>query len=76
MLTVHIKGDLNVKTSPVLEEELTKSIAGIKELILNFSNVEYISSVGLRVLLAMEKTCVVKVAKLNFNISTPPLRKL
>ena len=56
VLTVHIKGDLNVKTSPLLEEELTKSIGGVKELALDFANVEYISSAGLRVLLAMEKT--------------------
>ena len=56
VLTVQIKGDLNVKTSPILEEELKKSIDGIKELILDFANVEYISSAGLRVLLAMEKT--------------------
>ena len=56
VLTVQIKGDLNVKTSPALEEELRKSIDGIKELILDFANVEYISSAGLRVLLAMEKT--------------------
>ena len=55
VLTVQIKGDLNVKTSPILEEELRKSIDGIKELILDFANVEYISSAGLRVLLAMEK---------------------
>ena len=44
VLTVQIKGDLNVKTSPYLEE-LTKSLAGV----------EYISSAGLRVLLAMKK---------------------
>lgn len=56
LLTVHIKGDLNVKTSPILEEELTKSIGGVKELILDFAGVEYISSAGLRVLLATEKT--------------------
>lgn len=56
VLTVHINGYLNVKTSPILEEELTKSIGGAKKLILDFSNVEYISSAGLRVLLGMEKT--------------------
>lgn len=55
-LTVHIKGDLNVKTSPYLEEELTKSVGGVKNLVLDFANVEYISSSGLRVLLATEKT--------------------
>lgn len=55
MLTVHLIGELNVKTSSELEEELTKSIVGIKKLVLNFAEVEYISSAGLRVLLAMEK---------------------
>jgi len=52
-LKFHIKGDLNVKTSPILEEEIKKSVSGVKELILDFTDVEYISSA---VLLAMEKT--------------------
>ena len=56
MLTVRLNGDLNVKTSPHLEEELTKSLVDVKELILDFAGVEYISSAGLRVLLNMEKT--------------------
>lgn len=55
ILTVHLIGELNVKTSSILEEELTKSIVGMKKLVLNFAEVEYISSAGLRVLLAMEK---------------------
>ena len=55
VLTAHIIGDLNVKTSPQLEEALTKSIDGVKKLALDFTSVEYISSAGLRVLLAMEK---------------------
>lgn len=55
-LTVKITGDLNVKTSPQLEEELTNSLGGVKELILDFAGVEYISSAGLRALLALEKT--------------------
>lgn len=55
-LTIHLIGDLNIKTSSYLEEELTKSIGGVKKLVLDFAGVEYISSAGLRVLLAMEKT--------------------
>lgn len=55
-LTVQISGDLNVKTSPYLEEELNGSLGGMKELVLDFAGVEYISSAGLRVLLTMEKT--------------------
>ena len=54
-LTVHLSGDLNIKTSPCLEEELKKSISGVKKLELDFAGVGYISSAGLRVLLAMEK---------------------
>ncbi len=55
-LTVHLVGDLNIKNSPQLEEELTNSIDGVKKLVLDFTGVDYISSAGLRVLLAMEKT--------------------
>lgn len=55
LLTVYLSGDLNIKTSPYLEEELKKSIDGVKKLVLDFAGVEYISSAGLRVLLAMEK---------------------
>lgn len=54
-LIVHLSGDLNIKTSPYLEDELKKSIGSVKKLALDFSGVEYISSAGLRVLLAMEK---------------------
>lgn len=55
MLTLKIKGDLNVKTSPILEMELRQSIDSVKELVLDFTGVDYISSAGLRVLLAVEK---------------------
>ena len=56
VLNMKLLGDLNVKTSPYLEEELTNSLAGVKKLILDFAGVEYISSAGLRVLLAAEKS--------------------
>ena len=35
--------------------ELKQSVSGVKELIFDFSEVEYISSAGLRVLLAAQK---------------------
>lgn len=65
-LTVHIKGDLNVKTSPNLEAEL-KAVSGVKELVLDFADVEYISSSGLRVLLVMEKTMRRQGAKMTLR---------
>ena len=76
MLTVHIKGDLNVKTSPYLEEELTKSIGGVKELVLDFAEVEYISSAGLRVLLAMEKTMRRQQGKMKLQHVNPAVKEI
>lgn len=76
MLTVHITGDLNVKTSPYLEEELTKSIGGVKELVLDFAEVEYISSAGLRVLLAMEKTMRRQQGKMKLLHVNPAVKEI
>ena len=76
VLTVKIAGDLNVKTSPRLEEELTKSLDGVKELILDFTAVEYISSAGLRVLLAMEKTMRAKGGKMKLRHVNPAVKEI
>lgn len=40
---------------PTLEEELKRSLDGITELVFDFGKLEYISSAGLRVLLAAQK---------------------
>ena len=76
MLTVYLIGDLNVKTSPYLEEELKKSIDGVKELILDFAGVEYISSAGLRVLLAMEKTMRRQNGKMKLLHVNPAVKEI
>lgn len=55
-LTVALEGRLDTSTAPNLEEELGKSIADVTELVLDFNKLEYISSAGLRVLLATQKT--------------------
>lgn len=54
-LTVAVEGRLDTTTSPKMEEELRNSIDGITDLVLDFGKLEYISSAGLRVLLAMQK---------------------
>ena len=54
-LTLVIAGRVDTTTSPELEEEISKSIDDIKNLTLDFSDVEYISSAGLRVLLSTQK---------------------
>ena len=50
-----LEGLLDTTTAPELEKELRDSMDGLTGLTLNFSGLEYISSAGLRVLLAAQK---------------------
>lgn len=54
-LTVAVEGRLDTVTSPDLEAALSESLEGVTDLTLDFSGLEYISSAGLRVLLATQK---------------------
>ena len=54
-LLVAVEGRLDTTTAPQLEENVRSSIDGMKSLVFDFEKLEYISSAGLRVLLAMQK---------------------
>ena len=54
-LTIALTGRMDTITAPKLEAELTQSLSGIEELLLDFAGLEYLSSAGLRVLLAAQK---------------------
>ena len=54
-LTVTIVGRLDTTTAPDLEASLKESFEGVTKLILDFAELEYVSSAGLRVLLASQK---------------------
>ena len=54
-LTITIAGRLDTTTAPQLEAEFKQSIAGVEKLVLDFAALEYLSSAGLRVLLAAQK---------------------
>ncbi len=54
-LTVALEGQLNTMTAPELEGELRTAVNGITELVFDFSELAYVSSAGLRVLLAAQK---------------------
>ncbi len=54
-LTLTLVGRLDTSTAPTLEEEINKNIEGAKLLCLDFTGLEYISSAGLRVILATQK---------------------
>ena len=56
MLTLSVKGRLDTTTSPQLEAELRQGLNGVSDLVFDFSDLEYISSAGLRVLLSAQKT--------------------
>ena len=55
-LTFALEGRLDTVTSPELETAIKESIDGAKELVMDFKDLEYISSAGLRVLLSAQKT--------------------
>lgn len=50
-----LEGRLDTTTAPQLEAELKKSLDGVKSLVFDFKELEYISSAGLRVLLSAQK---------------------
>ena len=54
-LTIAIIGRLDTTTAPQLEAEFKQSITGVEKLVLDFASLEYLSSAGLRVLLAAQK---------------------
>ena len=55
-LNLALEGRLDTTTAPQLEAELKGSMDGITELNLDFEKLEYLSSAGLRVILAAQKT--------------------
>jgi len=55
VLTVALEGRLDTVTAPQMETALKEKFPDIKELVLDFEHLEYISSAGLRVLLSAQK---------------------
>ena len=54
-LTVELTGRLDTLTSPEVEKKLVPELEGINELVFDLKGLEYISSSGIRVLLAAQK---------------------
>lgn len=56
LLTMELDGRLDTATAPSLDQELNSSVtAEVKKLVLDFKQLQYISSAGLRVLLSAQK---------------------
>ena len=69
LLTVALEGRLDTVTAPELEAELTSSLDGVEELVLDMQNLEYISSAGLRVLLSAQKNMSSKGSMKLINVN-------
>lgn len=54
-LTFALEGRLDTMTAPQLEAEVNSSLEGITDLAFDFAKLVYVSSAGLRVLLAAQK---------------------
>jgi len=72
-LTIELAGRLDAITSPELDKELESSLEGIKNLVLDFAELDYIASAGLRVLLKYQKQtdrldCTMKIKNVNHEV--------
>ena len=54
-VTLIVSGRLDTQTAPELENELDSILSGLKELTFDMTNLEYVSSAGLRVILKAQK---------------------
>ena len=54
-ITLIVSGRLDTQTAPELENELDSILSGLKELTFDMTNLEYVSSAGLRVILKAQK---------------------
>ena len=54
-VTLIVSGRLDTQTAPELEKELDAALPGTEELVFDMSNLEYVSSAGLRVILKAQK---------------------
>ena len=54
-LNVQLLGRLDTVTSADLEKEVKDQLDGVEKLVFDFEHLEYVSSAGLRVLLACQK---------------------
>lgn len=71
-MVVTLEGVLDTITAPELDQELRASMPDLTDLTLDFSGLEYITSAGLRVLLAAQKVMdgrgTMKVVNINESI--------
>lgn len=66
-LVFTLEGRLDTNTSPQLQDALLPAIDGSSDVVLDFSAIQYVSSAGLRVLLAAQKAANAKSVSLTLR---------
>lgn len=73
---VAVTGSLDSTTSPEAQKSLDAVVAGAKKVLLDFSQLDYISSAGLRVLLGAAKQLRASGGKLGMFGLNPSVREV
>jgi anti-sigma B factor antagonist/stage II sporulation protein AA (anti-sigma F factor antagonist) len=66
ILIVRLDGRLDASTTPVVEKKLAKVLEASKKMAIDFTNVDYLSSAGMRLLLSMTKKMHAKEGQICF----------
>ena len=74
-LVISLEGRLDTTTAPDLEKELKNSLDGVADLTLDMTNLDYISSAGLRVLLTAHKA-MLKQGKMKVTNASDIVREV
>lgn len=69
VLNVKVEGRLDTATAPALEEELAEVLEEAEELVFDLEGLEYMSSAGLRILLATQKKMALKGGMKVINVN-------
>ncbi|MDR1292731.1 MAG: STAS domain-containing protein [Clostridiales Family XIII bacterium] len=70
LTTLSISGRIDTNTSSTLEAEITKALQSSRDLVLDFADVDHVSSAGFRVLLIGQKMSVSKQSSMKIiNVS-------
>ena len=69
-LHMALHGRLDTTTSPLLETYFKENLEGVTELTIDFQDLEYISSAGLRVILGAQKVMTKQGSMIIRNVST------
>ena len=75
-LNISLVGRLDTMTSPILEGELKDALDQVRQLTLEMSKLEYISSSGLRILLQLQKRVNSNGGKMLLRHVTPEIREV